>query len=303
MPDIEFNCPHCNQTLTVEETGAGMVLQCPSCHEQLIVPPSLHCPSCGRKLSPGVTNCIACGHQKPEPIDRGKLSVGVITSSSSTSTENLHCPSCGIALLQNAVLCVNCGLNLKTGRKIAQNSDPEPSNAEASPPSSSVVMSQTKKCPYCAEEILAAAKKCKFCGSMLEKAGIRVGHATPYNSPTERTPTPYNDDANDPAISHHRMFCSSCGSSLAEKAVICPKCGSPTENFKKSDEVSDRTITASYIGGAILPLIGVIMGLYLLIKGKVAHAIGIIVLSIFMGWFWYGFWIGFLRGFINSIGQ
>jgi len=44
-------------------------------------------------------------------------------------------------------------------------------------------MSDTKLCPFCAEEIRAAAIKCKHCGSMLEEAG-------PSESTTSSSPPP-----------------------------------------------------------------------------------------------------------------
>jgi hypothetical protein len=36
--DIRFNCPHCGQHLSVEERGAGMIVNCPSCKEQIEIP-------------------------------------------------------------------------------------------------------------------------------------------------------------------------------------------------------------------------------------------------------------------------
>jgi phage FluMu protein Com len=36
--DIRFNCPHCNQTLTVEERGAGTTVNCPSCKKKIEIP-------------------------------------------------------------------------------------------------------------------------------------------------------------------------------------------------------------------------------------------------------------------------
>src|SRR6266513_3427908 len=32
--DIRFNCPHCGKHLVVEQRGAGMAVNCPSCNEQ-----------------------------------------------------------------------------------------------------------------------------------------------------------------------------------------------------------------------------------------------------------------------------
>ncbi len=37
------------------------------------------------------------------------------------------------------------------------------------------------------------------------------------------------------------MFCSTCGCQLAEKAVVCPKCGCPTHNYEKPHVVSGST--------------------------------------------------------------
>jgi hypothetical protein len=36
--DIVFNCPHCEQELAVDNSGAGSEIQCPSCGEQITIP-------------------------------------------------------------------------------------------------------------------------------------------------------------------------------------------------------------------------------------------------------------------------
>src|SRR5262249_25095823 len=36
--DISFNCPHCNQHLAVDESGAGMTVSCPNCNERIVIP-------------------------------------------------------------------------------------------------------------------------------------------------------------------------------------------------------------------------------------------------------------------------
>jgi phage FluMu protein Com len=37
--EISFNCPFCNQALTIDESGAGAEIGCPKCGEVLIIPP------------------------------------------------------------------------------------------------------------------------------------------------------------------------------------------------------------------------------------------------------------------------
>ena len=38
MTDIRFNCPHCKDSLVVNERGAGMTVPCPNCNQPLIIP-------------------------------------------------------------------------------------------------------------------------------------------------------------------------------------------------------------------------------------------------------------------------
>ena len=36
--DVTFNCPHCNQTLEVDESAMGSQIECPSCSGSLTIP-------------------------------------------------------------------------------------------------------------------------------------------------------------------------------------------------------------------------------------------------------------------------
>jgi predicted RNA-binding Zn-ribbon protein involved in translation (DUF1610 family) len=36
--DIIFDCPHCNQELAVDSSGAGTEIECPSCGETIMIP-------------------------------------------------------------------------------------------------------------------------------------------------------------------------------------------------------------------------------------------------------------------------
>jgi len=95
------------------------------------------------------------------------------------------------------------------------------------------------------------------------------------------------------------MYCSSCASELSDQTVICPNCGAPTSKYVATDTkpagvaVRSGAIRASYIVGAIVPVVGWVMAIYLLVKGRSGHAIGVGVLSIFMASFWWGVLAGF----------
>ena len=36
--EIIFDCPHCNQELSVDGAGAGQEIECPTCHEVIVIP-------------------------------------------------------------------------------------------------------------------------------------------------------------------------------------------------------------------------------------------------------------------------
>lgn len=38
MDDLIFNCEHCEQELSVDATGAGTEIECPSCGQSLVIP-------------------------------------------------------------------------------------------------------------------------------------------------------------------------------------------------------------------------------------------------------------------------
>lgn len=72
MPDITFECPHCQQTLEAPEDMAGETIECPACEQPIqlphasgepaIEPEAKTCPNCGQAMAPDAVLCVQCGY-------------------------------------------------------------------------------------------------------------------------------------------------------------------------------------------------------------------------------------------------
>ena len=92
------------------------------------------------------------------------------------------------------------------------------------------------------------------------------------------------------------MFCKQCGNQILDSAVVCVKCGVATDIFEKIEkkkvrdlriaDTSLRTIVAGYFLAVTMPLIGGIVGVYLLTKGMPGHGIAILILAVFSFLLW-----------------
>lgn len=85
------------------------------------------------------------------------------------------------------------------------------------------------------------------------------------------------------------MFCPYCGKNVLSSAVVCVGCGSP---LKQSSTAGGGIVAWAYILAFLMPIIGFILGIVLLVRGRVGHGIGALVLSFFSCYFWVGFMAG-----------
>ena len=83
------------------------------------------------------------------------------------------------------------------------------------------------------------------------------------------------------------MFCKTCGKEINDKAAVCVGCGVAVSGGSVGE--TGTAVTAGYILAVMMPLIGGIVGLYLLCTGKAGHGIGIMVLALMSAFFWFGF--------------
>ncbi len=105
--DITFDCNKCGQHIAIDEAGAGMVVNCPSCEASLKVPnqssslvvatpvlsvatspPSIANSNTDAASPTSLVNCSACGKQ--------------------ISIEANSCPSCGQPNKSKKITCPNC---------------------------------------------------------------------------------------------------------------------------------------------------------------------------------------------------
>jgi transcription elongation factor Elf1 len=88
--DICFNCPRCGENLAVESKGAGMILNCPTCKEQIEIPHASTASRARPRLSP--------------PPDT--------TSIPPPLPEFQKCPFCAEQVALDAIKCKHCGSSL-----------------------------------------------------------------------------------------------------------------------------------------------------------------------------------------------
>ncbi len=90
MSNITFECPGCQQVLETPVEMAGQVVECPVCHQEIIIP-------------------------SPEPQEEEPaLPMAVPVQ----EKETVECHECGAEMDADAVLCINCGFHKILGKKI-----------------------------------------------------------------------------------------------------------------------------------------------------------------------------------------
>lgn len=83
------------------------------------------------------------------------------------------------------------------------------------------------------------------------------------------------------------MFCSSCGKQLSDQAIMCPGCGAPTQLYDGKLTVGTGTIVAAYLLSVLLPVLGLIAGVYLWAgKKQVTHGAACVIISVIFSILW-----------------
>lgn len=134
-------------------------------------------------------------------------------------------------------------------------------------------------CNKCGQSIKAPDK---YAGKKVKCPKCSASNILP--SDEEALPYQLEVDTND----YECIFCQQCGNKIKKDAFICPKCGcknnlSNNSNNNFTPEVKTGTIVAAYFLCFFIPLFGIIAGIYLMCKDKIAHGIACVLLSMFIG--------------------
>lgn len=107
MSDIKFNCPRCEQHLSVDDEAAGMLVECPTCQQQIQVPEV-------ESVDPPPSPVPAPPAPPPQPP---------------AQPQQKECPFCGEFILAKAIKCKHCG-SMLDGSDQKPTGPPQPSDQE-----------------------------------------------------------------------------------------------------------------------------------------------------------------------------
>jgi hypothetical protein len=136
MSDVEFNCPHCEQSLEIPEDMFGQTVECPSCNGSIQLPEpepqaektpplqpkypapspsslppqkeSRDCPFCGEKILAIARKCKHCGEFLDGTRPTQMQSISQSKPYPSTETDKPVCQLCGAGMSETVVSSGNC---------------------------------------------------------------------------------------------------------------------------------------------------------------------------------------------------
>lgn len=110
MIRIQFDCEHCNHSLSVPQEHAGKRAKCPRCGKPTFIPLVIV-----EEVDEIAEVEVEEVEEKPARAPAWENKAKVAPSPRPREPE---CPSCGAFMGEKAVICIQCGLDLRTGNKL-----------------------------------------------------------------------------------------------------------------------------------------------------------------------------------------
>jgi Zn-finger nucleic acid-binding protein len=151
---VSYDCPHCGAGLSSPISDAGKADYCPDCRMQFVVP--------GQKEAIRIQEEQQLAAQKAQADAEKRREQAAQRAAFEQQTRRLE---------QH---------KKETERTASRQAELDRQRADEDIRELQLIgqPSQTRRCPFCAEEILAAARKCKHCGEFLD-GRRRAMHAAP----------------------------------------------------------------------------------------------------------------------------
>jgi DNA-directed RNA polymerase subunit RPC12/RpoP len=111
--DIRFECPHCKQRIKIDESGAGMEINCPGCQTLVTIPALAKAPqSAGQSggsmqpVKPGARILPRLRAEAPDPAPAPELAppVAVLGKPSKSAQYKCNNPNCGAVVPESKLL-------------------------------------------------------------------------------------------------------------------------------------------------------------------------------------------------------
>ena len=118
MSNLNFSCPHCQQSLDIPEELLGQVVECPTCNGSIQLP----------EPEP-----VAAPEPEPTP-----------EPAPAPQPETKDCPYCGEAILTHAKKCKHCGEILDSSLRKERQTTAQPSHSHAEAPQRKPVQEKTE---------------------------------------------------------------------------------------------------------------------------------------------------------------
>lgn len=232
-------CAACDSALELYDDGSG---RCPQCGRQVWWDKSkkktedVHCPDCGKLVSPNWKFCPSC-HHAFEEVGASCSSCGRLLMPDwrfcpscrrlVRRGEALHCTNCGRVLLGDWSFCPSCNYPTKEGEDVnCPNCDRSLSPAWKYCPSCSTpaVGGDEARCSSCRKSLMPSWKFCPSCNEPTRKGETRCSNCDMLLSPNWNFCPACSNPVRKPEEKKEELKCGKCGKQTFSAWTYCPSC-------------------------------------------------------------------------------